>query len=100
MWSVRDLLTLGSTPLSSCVGNEDRLPQVYNDFDLIFQGLGISDDDELPNDMEALKRKISEVFLTRTRDEWATVFEARKLIHYAMRRWAVLFHPRVNMSTG
>ena len=78
MWSVRDLLTLGSTAPLSCVGNEDcRLPQVYNDFDLIFQGLGISDDDELPNDMEALKRKISEVFLTRTREEWASVFEER-----------------------
>ena len=54
------------------------MPQVYNDFALIFQGLSIvSDDDELPNDMEALKRKISEVFLTRTREEWASVFEAR-----------------------
>ena len=58
-----------------------------------FQGLGIAEEDDLPVDMEDLKRKISEVFLTRTRDEWATVFEARKLIHYAMRRWAVLFHP-------
>ena len=53
------------------------MPQVYNDFALIFQGLSISDDDELPIDMEALKRKISEVFLTRTREEWASVFEAR-----------------------
>ena len=41
----------------------------------MFQGLGLSDDDDLPDDMEALKRMISQVFLTKTRDEWATVFE-------------------------
>jgi len=47
-------------------------PQFYA---ALLQGLGIAEEDDLPVDMEDLKRKISEVFLTRTRDEWATVFE-------------------------
>ena len=86
VWTI--LIWVTVSPLTTW--SLQSFPNLYT---LFFQGLDIAEEDDLPVDMEDLKRKISEVFLTRTRDEWATVFEARKLIHYAMRRWAVLFHP-------
>jgi len=46
-------------------------PQFYA---RLLHGLGISDDD-LADDEKNLKGRISEIFLTRTRDEWASVFE-------------------------
>ena len=50
---------------------------MYKEITFIFQGLGVSDDNDLPDDTEALKGRISEIFLTRTRDEWASVFEVQ-----------------------
>ena len=47
----------------------------------MFQGLGISDDD-LADDEKNLKGRISEIFLTRTRDEWASVFEVEYFFRY------------------
>ena len=55
---------------------------MYKEITFIFQGLGVSDDDDLPDDTEALKGRISEIFLTRTRDEWASVFEVEHILRY------------------
>jgi alpha-methylacyl-CoA racemase len=51
-------------------------PQFFTNFCNVVNRLDLIDAGILPTDIEKVKREICEIFLTKTRDEWMTLFQA------------------------